>query len=88
MDQFRKELSVMLPVFDLVLTRHWMKLKKKISLSTYLETNGDLLAIVCDTNDVKAVAACDGRWETVHGAVSRPRPPDMKGDLHDIRCFF
>lgn len=63
----------MLPIFDIVMTRQFEKLKLgKVQVSTYLHVNAEALSFIMDPDDMHAVLACKGEWSKVSGHIGRP----------------
>jgi hypothetical protein len=71
-EKFKGEIKSMLPLFDPVLCRHYASLKKSgVNLSTYLECNMELVCLLLDEADVKAVVGATGGWQKVKNQLAR-----------------
>lgn len=69
---FPSEVNSALPIFDPIMVRHWAELKKSgVTLTTYMDCNKDLMALLLDEGDWEPVRQCGGDYNSVKGPLSR-----------------
>jgi hypothetical protein len=71
-ETFSEEIQAVKPLFDPIMVRHWTDLRRSgVSLTTYMDCNKDMMAMLLVETDFEAFRQCRGDYISVKGPLGR-----------------